>query len=395
VTYAVNGYTAANKKVSGTNENFSVGTTIGPLLSGDPPYEGSTPWEMVEFLEMELKFGSGAGAPSHLWTNQPPNGGENHGVRLSTTHFPNGSLEISLRVKIRFSRVTEPLEPPFVFEDTVSVTVDIYNKATFLGTVERWGRTQAESEMTPPPPPHWWTDASWYPSQLASGVLPNAISGLQGMNHVADPSTVSGAKEMRQSQIAPKLKASTAFFTVTHGMTSQNGIRSSQLDDMPWQPNSDPLSVAGMVHIGRGDFPLYNFVVLVCCTGVANGAWNLTSSAFGITYPSPPNQDRCVLAWTGPLDDGCPTTWDGHPIKPSPNQTTFPIWTQKVLAYLSSGYTVHEAARKTHEEDNVFVYPFPFQGTAIQPVRVGDGSTKLKGTYQSPEGQAPCFTITS
>ncbi|GIK32227.1 MAG: hypothetical protein HND43_06930 [Armatimonadetes bacterium] len=364
---SIDGFSADNQKVSGTKVEFTAtavtSTNTPGWLIKEPPAPGYAPYNYAYIKEYRLTLG-GEVLEDLVNKNETYVGRK---VKFASTHFTHlANVPIQVRALAVFT-CTDPqglLKPDNrVVELSYSVTVQAYNKGTFLATVE----TYVDGQPV--------VDPSSVEAEIAAECVGIAIPGTQALKHGVDPATVPAGQALRAADIAPKFKDSTTFFTVTHGLQSE-GIRASHTDDMlyPW--------INQQVHENR-TVPLYNVVVLIACNGVGNGTSGTTAGAFGVSDGEngrPPAVNQCVVAfWPKVAAD-------------KRNKVNLPLWTTRFYELLSEGYSVGESEKKIDLEG---IKLFGSNGNAIRPKKIGDLKTRLKGYYGAAEGTTTWYIMTS
>ena len=361
------GFSANNQKVSGTKVEFTAiaetSKNTPQWLIQEPPPPGFAPYNYAYIREYRLTLG---GEVLVDIVNQNKTF-VSRKVRFASTHFAHlANVPIQVRAVAVFT-CTDPqgYQRPDdrVVELSHTVTVQAYNKGTFLATVERYENDQ------------FVVDPSSAEAEIAAECVGNAIPGTQALRHGVDPGTVSAAQALRAADIAPKFKDSTAFFTVTHGLQSQ-GLRASHTDDMLYS------WIEQQVHQNR-TVPLYNLVVLIACNGVGNGTSGRTGDAFGVSDGNngrPPAVNQCVIAFWP--DVGSKT-----------NKENLPKWVEAFYDLLAEGFTVGAAVTEIYERGIRLVGPN--SSNAITPMKIGDVKTRLKVYYSAEEGTTTWYIILS
>lgn len=364
---SIAGFTQNAQKVSGTNVRFTAkaqATTVIPdWLVLAPPPQGQEPYNNGFVSEFKLTLG-GEVLVNMAGQSSPT---IQKSVRFASTHFEHlASVPIQIHAKAVLQCLApngDRLHPDLVVERTLNISVQVYNKGTFLATQET---TDMFGQFV--------IDPGSLEAQLAAEGVDRAIPGTQGLNHAVDPATSSGAQNLRADDIAPKFKFSTTFLTVTHGLQGQ-GLRASHTDDMPYA------WISQQVHENR-QVPLYNLVVLIACRGVTtSGTTGITAGAFGVgdgINGRPLSIDQCVVAFAPAVGS-------------KSNSANLKLWVELFFGYLKLGYTVKETTRRIKEEDGVYLKN-P-DGQAIVPMRIGDDKTKLIGYYGSPEGITTWYLV--
>ncbi|WKZ80410.1 MAG: hypothetical protein QY327_00655 [Fimbriimonadaceae bacterium] len=362
------GFSANNQKVSGTKVEFTATAETSKntpqWLIQEPPPPGFAPYNYAYIREYRLTLG---GEVLVDIVNQNKTF-VSRKVRFASTHFAHlANVPIQVRAVAVFTCTDTQgnrLRPDLVVELSHTVTVQAYNKGTFLSTVERYENDQ------------FVVDPSSAEAEIAAECVGNAIPGTQALRHGVDPGTVSAAQALRAADIAPKFKDSTTFFTVTHGLQSQ-GLRASHTDDMLYS------WIEQQVHQNR-TVPLYNLVVLIACNGVGNGTSGRTGDAFGVSDGNngrPPAVNQCVIAFAPEVGAD------------KNNKVNLPRWTTRFFELLLDGHTVEYAEDKIYKE-GIWLYG-PGGTNTIRPMKIGDLKTRVNGYYKAPEGSTAWYTILS
>ncbi|MCZ7581041.1 MAG: hypothetical protein M5U21_09500 [Fimbriimonadaceae bacterium] len=367
------GFSANNQKVSGTKVEFTATAETSKntpqWLIQEPPPPGFAPYNYAYIREYRLTLG---GEVLVDIVNQNKTF-VSRKVRFASTHFAHlANVPIQVRAVAVFTCTDTQgnrLRPDLVVELSHTVTVQAYNKGTFLSTVERYENDQ------------FVVDPSSAEAEIAAECVGNAIPGTQALRHGVDPGTVSAAQALRAADIAPKFKDSTTFFTVTHGLQSQ-GLRASHTDDMLYS------WIEQQVHQNR-TVPLYNLVVLIACNGVGNGTSGRTGDAFGVSDGNngrPPAVNQCVIAF-----------WP-YVGADERNRESLPRWVELFFQYLDQGYSAGTAETLVYQ-DGVRIFGPAANGESrsspIRPMKIGDSKTRLKGYYLAEEGTTTWYLITS
>jgi len=252
---------------------------------------------------------------------------------------------------------------------TCHAAVDVYNKATFLATNERWvvdetGGHYVVGSGSPPDAP-----------TNALHAIDVAI-GHFGSDHAKQPSTGGAAQELHKPGALANLKANTVVWYVTH-CDGAHHVRAS----LPDTSTSDPIDpwmtideLSNAVGNGR-TVPKINLVVLIACEGGLGGDHMLP--AFGLGGAG---SDQALIAFQAVIGDGKPEWGD-----------QFGEWTDFVMKKLKAGYSAG-ATTAMADGQNVGL-PGKTSKGPIRANTFGDRQMKLYGVYGSPEGDSRWYQV--
>lgn len=355
ITATITGYPATPvKKVSGTNESYSVSVSIGtagaPLLLTD--------WTNAWLTDVKIKMN---GAEIHSWSSTTDTvTSKSFTVKWDTTNFGHGTtvpieVEATMHGQRRVPRSNYPRgELPYTVAGegnkttTATVSVSIYNYG--------WAGDIAEIAT------------SWNTRQYA-------LSAYGNMLHYADESKVNNQPDVSQATAEDGLRKATVFHFGGHGEVDQNGYSTDGWGAAAWRLYPSNVTAQRQWAV-QNSYPALRFAFLnTCKNGQANlGAGNDSSTAF--LYPTGTGAivDRAFLGWDITIESG---------------------WAKKFSegfwAEMPIGATVQKARQKAWES---VVQAYSWDPTFLLTVDVwqsvtrvwGDSTCRLHGLYTGTNG---------
>ena len=338
------------KKVSGTNESFSVSVTASSDM-----YEESDPhWDQAWVSYVKISIG---GQTVQEWTWASPENQaliKNYSVRWATTQFDHGAtpevkVEAKCKVQVTGGSVTE-----FSATDA-TVDVDVYN----------YGFACELEELSP------WPVAS------------TVGSLLETMNHHKE--VLLGIDGTMWGPVWVGMVPATVFFFHGHGGCGPLPDSTSHFG-----PKSEWVIDSNQVRVRRQDamelgFPTVNFAFLAACK---TGLNNQMAEGFLFPYRSANSSagvvNQAEMGWRGT------DTWNAYP-----------TWHEKFSAdffqYMLAGLTANESRAYAFVDLQAYLamhseldqLPNPSWPVTDYITLWGDKQTRLNGLYNGLDGPAP------
>lgn len=192
--------TVDNIKVAGTNVEFSVYGSVSYIGTDD-----SVLSEQPSVYSFQITIGNEAipevVVPDPEHTTYP---NWEKIVRFASTHFPDSTTPVTLRVYYRIYDSTSGAYHTY-YQDADLKHYVIANRITLLATTVAGSGPGEEGELG--------ADQD----VVAADGVSDALSQLSQTNISMYPNTIDGAKSMAASDVTDSLKTSTLFFAFTHG----------------------------------------------------------------------------------------------------------------------------------------------------------------------------------